>query len=116
MIIIILSILLILSILNTYYIYYYNYNFKCPKYYFNNNNIPSNIKFKTITFFYKNDLYKKCYKNDYNIDNTPIRNKFEMKFDNLINTLGNDFVYIVNHKNKPFIQPNEQQFTKIRKL
>lgn len=116
MIIIILSILLILSILNTYYIYYYNYNFKCPKYYFNNNNIPSNIKFKTITFFYKNDLYKKCHKNDYNIDNTPIRNKFEMKFNNLINTLGNDFVYIVNHKNKPFIQPNEQQFIKIKKL
>ena len=116
MIIIILSILLILSILNTYYIYYYNYNFKCPKYYFNNNNIPSNIKFKTITFFYKNDLYKKCHKNDYNIDNTLIRNKFEMKFNNLINTLGNDFVYIVNHKNKPFIQPNEQQFIKIKKL
>ena len=116
MIIIILSILLILSILNTYYIYYYNYNFKCPKYYFQNNNIPSNVKFKTITFFYKNDLYKKCHKNDYNIDNTPIRNKFEMKFNNLINTLGNDFVYIVNHKNKPFIQPNEQQFIKIKKL
>ena len=116
MIIIILSILLILSILNTYYIYYYNYNFKCPKHYFYKNNLPHNVKCKTITFFYKNDLYKKCHKNDYNINNTPIRNKFEMKFNNLINTLGNDFVYIVNHKNKPFIQPNEQQFIKIKKL
>lgn len=116
MITIILSILLILSILNTYYIYYYNYSFKCSKNYIYQNNLPSDIKFKTITFFYKNDIYKKCHKNDYNISNTPVRNNFEMKFNNLINKLGNDFVYIVNHKNTPFIQPNEQQFIKIKNL
>jgi hypothetical protein len=116
MIIIILSILLILSILNTYYIYYYNYNFKCPLNYFYNNNLPHNIKFKTITFFYKNDLYKKCHKNDFNLDNTPIRNNFEMKLNHMIKTLGNDFVYIENKKNKPFLLPNEQQFIKIKNL
>ena len=85
MITIILSILLILSILNTYYIYYFNYNFKCPKNYIYRNNIPDNIKFKTITFFYKNDIYKKCHKNDFNLNDIPIRNNFEMKFNNLIN-------------------------------
>lgn len=116
MITIILTILLILSILNTYYIYYYNYNFKCPKNYIYQNNIPQHIKFKTITLFYKNDIYKKCHKNDFNLNNIPIRNNFEMKFNNLLSKLGNDFVYIVNHKNTPFIQPNEQQFTQIRKL
>ena len=116
MITIILSILLILSILNTYYIYYYNYNFKCPENYIYQNNIPHNIKFKTITFFYKNDIYKKCHKNDFNLNDIPIRNNFEMKFNNLLHKLGNDFVYIVNHKNTPFIQPNEQQFIQIRKL
>jgi hypothetical protein len=80
------------------------------------NNIPHNIKFKTITFFYKNDIYKKCHKNDFKLTNIPIRNNFEMKFDNIINKLGNDFVYIVNHKNTPFISPNEEQYTRIRKL
>ena len=39
-----------------------------------------------------------------------------MKFNHMIKTLGNDFVYVENHKNKPFIQPNEQQFINIKKL
>ena len=62
--------------------------------------------------------FKTCWKGFYkhNLDNVPIRNNFEMKFNNLINNLGNDFVYIVNHNNNPYIQPNEEQFIKIKNL
>ena len=66
-----------------------------------------------ILFFFSTDHFQT---KAFEIKNIEISKPFEMKFNNFLSKLGNDFVYIVNHKNTPFIQPNEQQFVKIKNL
>ena len=56
--IIVLIILLVLSIINNYYMYQYNYNESCPTKYIYNTKLPENVKFSTITFFYKDKTFK----------------------------------------------------------
>ena len=85
--IIVLIILLVLSIINNYYMYQYNYNESCPTKYIYNTKLPENVKFSTITFFYKDKTFKiirnatgilknalEIYKNELEI-NKRIRNR-----------------------------------------
>ena len=60
--IIILIILLTLSIINNFYMYNYNYKESCVEKYVYSLDLPKDLKYKTITFFYKDKTFKKCFK------------------------------------------------------
>jgi hypothetical protein len=112
--IVILIILLVLSIINNLYMYHYNYNESCPDKYIYQGNLPKNIKFKTITFFYKDAVFNKCHKNDYKLTDVPIRDEGEMTLTNMLEKLNNKVKYIINKNNTTPLQISELDYLKLR--
>ena len=94
------------------------YNESCPKKYLYNSNLPENLKFLTITFFYKDEPYKKCHKNDYKIDNIPIRKEGEMIIENILDNLNlnKNIKYIINKTNSNVLDISEKDYLKLKKL
>ncbi len=116
-IIIILLILLTLSIINNFIMYKYSIEKECGKLYVNSSQLPSNVKFKTFTFFYKDKPYKKCIKQDYLLEKIPERNNGEVEIDNLMKKLDNNRVTLIKNEtnmNELFI--SEVNYTKIKNL
>ena len=116
--IIVLIILLVLSIINNYYMYQYNYNESCPTKYIYNTKLPENVKFSTITFFYKDKTFKKCHKDDYKITDIPIRQEGEMTIKNILDNLdkNKNIKYIVNKSNSNNLEIGEKDYLKLRQL
>ena len=113
MIVVILIILLIISIGNNYFTYKF-LNFK-NNYYINN--FPSDFRFMTITFFYKNKIFDMCHKNDKEKSDIKIRNYHEMNILNLLEKLDKDNIYyIVNRNNKNYLYLNDIQNDKLKKI
>ena len=116
-IIIILLILLTLSIINNFIMYQHGIKKECNKLYVSSENFPDNIKFKTVTFFYKDKPYKKCIKEDYMLQKVPDRNYGEVEINNILKKFNKDRVsWIVNDINSNELDINEVNYTKIRNL
>ena len=114
--IIVLIILLTLSIINNYYMYYFC-NESCPTKYIYSTNLPENLNFQTITFFYKNKKFKKCYKDDYKITDIPIRKEGEMILKNILDNINDkDMKYIINKSNSNTLNITEKEFLNLRNL
>ena len=110
-------ILLSLSIINNYYMYYFCYNESCPSKYIYNQNIPQNLNFKTITFFYKDKKFKKCHRDDYKITDIPIRQEGEMILKNILENVNNKNIkYIINESNSSTLNISEKEYLKLRNL
>jgi hypothetical protein len=114
--IVVLIILLVLSIINNFYMYHYNYNELCPEKYIYSGNLPKNLKFKTITFFYKNTNFNKCHKNDYNISDIPIRYEGDMILNDVLSKLNNKVKYVINKENASPFKISELDYLKLRNL
>ena len=115
--IIILIILLLLSIINNFFMYKYSYKNICNDKFINLNDIPDDIKIKTITFFYKDKEYKKCHKNDFKNNNINYRCESEMKINNFLNSLNeNKIKYNLNKNYNSQLQIKESILTSIRNL
>tara|TARA_B100000902_G_C27311603_1_gene918766 strand:- start:2103 stop:2462 length:360 start_codon:yes stop_codon:yes gene_type:complete len=115
--IVVLIILLVLSIINNFYMYHYNYNESCPKNYIYSGNLPKNLKYKTITFFYKDNKFNKCHKNDYNKSDIPIRYEGDMTLNNMLSNLNNKKIkYIINNDNILPLEISELDYLKLRNL
>jgi len=116
--IVVLIILLVLSIINNYYMYQYNYNESCPTKYIYSTKLPENVKFSTITFFYKDKTFKKCHKDDYKITDVPIRQEGEMAVKNILNNLdkNKNIKYIINKSNSNVLEVQETDYLKLRQL
>ena len=110
--IVVLMILLILSVVNNYYMYYYNYKESCPTKYIYNSNLPEDLKFTTITFFYKDKTFKKCHKDDYKITDVPVRKEGEMIIQNMLNNFdkNSSLNYIINKNNTNTLDISEQEY------
>ena len=115
-IIIVLIILLVLSIVNNFYMYHYNYNESCPEKYISNGNLPQDIRYKTITFFYKTDKFDKCHKNDYNLTEVPVRYEGDVLINNILSKLPNKLKYIINNNNTTPLKISELDYLKLRNL
>lgn len=97
--------------------YKYSYKNICFDKYINLTNIPDNIKFKTITFFYKDKEYQKCHKNDYKNSNINHRCESEMIINKFLNSLNkNKIRYNLNNNNKSPLNIKESTLSSIRNL
>ena len=98
--------------------YQYNYNETCPTKYIYNSKLPEDIKFSTITFFYKDKTFKKCHKDDYKITDVPIRQEGEMTINNMLSNLdkNKNIKYIINKVNSNTLNVSEQEYLKLRQL
>lgn len=115
--IIILIILLSLSIINNYYMYIYSYKDSCPTNYIYTSNLPENLKFQTITFFYKDKKFKKCHKDDYKITDIPIRVEGEMTLKNILDNINpKNIKYIINKSNSNTLNISEKEYLNLRNL
>jgi len=116
--IIILIILLTLSIINNFYMYNYNYKESCVEKYVYSLDLPKDLKYKTITFFYKDKTFKKCFKDDYKLTDIPIRQENEMLINNFLSSINNnpEILYIINKNNSSSLKLNEINFLKLRNL
>lgn len=115
--IIVLIILLTLSIINNYYMYLYSYKDSCPSNYIYTSNLPQNLKFQTITFFYKDKKFKKCHIDDYKIDNIPIRQEGEMIIKNILDNVNQKNIkYIINKSNSNTLNISEKEYINLRNL
>ena len=116
--IIVLLILLVLSVVNNYYMYYYNYAESCPTKYIYSTNLPEDLKFSTITFFYKDKTFKKCHKDDYKITDIPVRKEGEMAIKSMLSNLdkNNNLNYIINKNNSNTLELSEHDYLKLRRL
>ena len=82
-----------------------------------------NLKFRNITFFYKDKIYEKCKKNDYKdkIDSDNIqRYQYDVIIDDLINYIKKKYknkIYIIeNNNNNTQLNISDQDFTNINTL
>ena len=111
----VLIILLILSIINSYYMYYYTYKESCPSKYIYSANIPENLNFQTITFFYKDKKFKKCHLDDYKITDIPIRKEGEMTLKNILDNINDKNIkYIINKTNSNTLNISEKEYLNLR--
>ena len=116
-VIIILLILLTLSIINNYIMYKYGIQKECNKLYVKSSQFPDNIKFKTITFFYKNKPFKKCIKEDYLLKEVPDRNDGEVEIESIIKKLNNNKITsIINEDNSNELHISQVNHSKIKNL
>tara|TARA_X000000950_G_scaffold287647_1_gene400850 strand:+ start:7 stop:369 length:363 start_codon:yes stop_codon:yes gene_type:complete len=116
-IIIILLILLTLSILNNFLMYKYGYTNECPTQYVQSAGLPKNVKFKTITFFYKDKLFNKCLNSDYLLETVPDRNEGEVAVDRIISQLDKDkILWVSNPNNSNELTINEVNHSNMLKL
>ena len=114
---IILLILLTLSIINNFLMYKYGYRNECPTSYVKTSGLPSNIKFKTFTFFYKDKPFNKCLKEDYLLEKIPDRYDGEVQLKSILNKLNNNKVtWIKNDENINELYIDEVNYSNILKL
>lgn len=115
MITIFLLILLIISITNNYFTYKFSKYKNSNKFYLNN--VPSNLRYMTISFFYKDKEFDMCHKNDNEKSDIKIRNYNEMNIFNVLEKLNKDNIYyIVNRNNKNYLYLNDIINDKLKKI
>ena len=80
--------------------------------------LPKDLKYKTITFFYKDKTFKKCFKDDYKLTDIPIRQENEMLINNFLSSINNnpEILYIIDKNNSSSLKLNEINFLKLRNL
>tara|TARA_Y200000002_G_C22619595_1_gene637556 strand:- start:537 stop:833 length:297 start_codon:yes stop_codon:yes gene_type:complete len=97
--------------------YYYSYKESCQYNYIYDANLPKNLKFKTVTFFYKDKKFKKCHKDDYKITDIPIRQEGEMVLKNILDNINNrNIKYIINESNSNALNISEKEYLSLRNL